>query len=82
MGLAGKIYFATFDMTPEVIKGIKDGTVAFAIDQQPYLQGYVPVAVLALVREQKTTDVAKLQEILQMNPKLQKHLDNMGCSRL
>ncbi|HEY5707716.1 MAG TPA: sugar ABC transporter substrate-binding protein [Terrimicrobiaceae bacterium] len=80
MGLAGKIYFATFDMTPEVIKGIKDGTVAFAIDQQPYLQGYVPVAVLALARQQKTTDIAKLQEILQVNPKLQKHLDKYGLA--
>jgi simple sugar transport system substrate-binding protein len=80
MGLAGKIYFATFDMTPEVIKGIKDGTVAFAIDQQPYLQGYVPVAVLAIARQDKTTDVAKLQEILQGNPKLQKHLDKYGLA--
>jgi simple sugar transport system substrate-binding protein len=67
-------------MTPEVIKGIKDGTVAFAIDQQPYLQGYIPVAVLALVKQNKTTDVAKLQEILQSNPKLQKHLDKYGLA--
>ena len=38
---------ATFDLSDDISKGIKSGTVKFAIDQQPYLQGYIPVAVLA-----------------------------------
>ena len=42
------VYFATFDLSGEIAKGIKDGVIAFGIDQQPYLQGYVPVVVLAL----------------------------------
>jgi simple sugar transport system substrate-binding protein len=48
MGKAGKIHFGTFDLGPEVLKAIKDGTISFAIDQQQYLQGYLPVVALAL----------------------------------
>ncbi len=44
--LAGEIYFGTFDLSPEIANAIKDGTIAFAIDQQPYLQGYLPVVLL------------------------------------
>lgn len=47
MGLAGAIHFGSFDLSPEISAGIKDGTIAYAIDQQPYLQGAVPVFVLA-----------------------------------
>ncbi len=48
LGQTGKIYFATFDLSEEIAKGVKDGVIAFGIDQQPYLQGYVPVVILAL----------------------------------
>ncbi len=41
-------YFATFDLSGPISDGIKAGTVAFAIDQQPYLQGYLAVALLAV----------------------------------
>ncbi len=47
MHLAGHIYFGTFDLAPEVVTGIKDGVISWAIDQQPYLQGYLPVVFLA-----------------------------------
>ena len=46
MGLEGEIHFSTFDLSDEIAKGIKDDTIAFAIDQQPYLQGYMPVVIL------------------------------------
>lgn len=46
MGLKGKIYFGTFDLSGEIAAAIKDDTIAFAIDQQPYLQGYLPVVIL------------------------------------
>ena len=46
MGLEGEVHFATFDLSDEIAKGVKDGTIAFAIDQQPYLQGYMPVVIL------------------------------------
>lgn len=45
-GLAGEMYFGTFDLSGEIAQAIKDGVIAFAIDQQPYLQGYLPVVIL------------------------------------
>jgi simple sugar transport system substrate-binding protein len=33
----------TFDLNGQVINSIKGGKVLFAIDQQQYLQGYLPV---------------------------------------
>lgn len=45
---AGDIHFATFDLSGEISDAIKSGTIAFAIDQQPYLQGYMPVIMLSL----------------------------------
>jgi simple sugar transport system substrate-binding protein len=38
----------TFDTNPAVIEAIKSGTVKWAIDQQPYLQGYLAVDALSL----------------------------------
>lgn len=80
LGLKGKLFMATFDLTPEVSAGIKDGTVAFAIDQQPYLQGYIPVAVLAIMKQQNTTDVAKVVAALKANPKAKARFDAYGLS--
>src|SRR5262249_18380316 len=33
----------TFDLSPGVITAVQSGKVLFAIDQQQYLQGYLPV---------------------------------------
>ncbi len=46
MKLSGKIFMGTFDLSGEIAAAVKDGTIAFAIDQQPYLQGYLPVVIL------------------------------------
>ena len=46
MKMKGKLYFGTFDLSGEIAAAIKEGTIAFAIDQQPYLQGYLPVVIL------------------------------------
>jgi simple sugar transport system substrate-binding protein len=46
MGLTGEMFFATFDLSEEIAAGIKSGAIEFAIDQQPYLQGYLPVVIL------------------------------------
>jgi simple sugar transport system substrate-binding protein len=80
LGLKGKIFVATFDLSPEISAGIKDGTVAFAIDQQPYLQGYIPVAVLAIMKQEKTQDVAKVMAALKANPKVKARLDAYGLA--
>ena len=41
-----QIMLATFDLSPEVLTAIEDGTILFAIDQQQYLQGYLGVLIV------------------------------------
>ncbi len=48
MGLTGTVQLATFDLSPEVLQAIVDGKMLFAIDQQQYLQGYLPIVFLTL----------------------------------
>ena len=67
--LKGKIWMATFDLSDEISKGIKDGSIKFAIDQQPYLQGYIPVAVLATMKSTGSTDLAQVSAAVKANPK-------------
>ena len=45
---AGDVTHGTFDLSPEIIARIKDGTTMFGIDQQPFLQGYGAVQALML----------------------------------
>ncbi|MGE4610902.1 MAG: sugar ABC transporter substrate-binding protein [Paracoccaceae bacterium] len=45
-GRAGDIYFGTFDLGTEIVKGIKAGIINWGIDQQPFLQAYLPVIIL------------------------------------
>jgi simple sugar transport system substrate-binding protein len=46
---------ATFDLNQDVITGIQDGTIAFAVDQQQYEQGYLPIVMLKLFAENLNT---------------------------
>jgi ABC-type sugar transport system substrate-binding protein len=46
----GKAKVATFDMNKDLIAAIKDGRIQFAVDQQPYLQGYEAVDELWLYK--------------------------------
>lgn len=46
-GKTGKINVGTFDMSPGFLKAVASGEAAFAIDQQQFLQGYLPVVFLA-----------------------------------
>ena len=48
LGKLGKIKVATFDLSPEVLQAISKGQMLFAIDQQQYLQGYLPIVFLHL----------------------------------
>lgn len=47
-GLLGTMKIATFDLSPDVLDAIEAGNMLFAIDQQQYLQGYLPVVLLTL----------------------------------
>lgn len=46
---------ATFDLNPEVITAINDGKISFAVDQQQYEQGYLPVVMLTLYKSNLNT---------------------------
>jgi simple sugar transport system substrate-binding protein len=47
----GRIALGTFDLSPEVLAAVKRGQILFAVDQQAYLQGYLPIMLLSkLVR--------------------------------
>src|SRR4051794_12884369 len=46
---------ATFDNSPQVIKDIQAGSIEFAVDQQQYLQGYLPVVFLVLYKQNLNT---------------------------
>ena len=79
-GQKGKIWFATFDLSDQISKGIKDGSIQFGIDQQPYLQGYIPVAVLASMKDMGTTDLSKVASAVQGNAKTKARFAEYGLS--
>lgn len=42
----GRLAFGTFDLGPDVLRAILADELLFAVDQQPYLQGYLGVVLL------------------------------------
>jgi simple sugar transport system substrate-binding protein len=54
-GLAAKkVATGGYDLLPGSLSAIQNGDLGFAIDQQPYLQGYVPVIQLYLYKKSGT----------------------------
>lgn len=51
LGLVGKVKLATFDLSEGILQSVRDGKMEFAIDQQQYLQGYLPVTLLRLYKK-------------------------------
>ncbi len=47
----GEVFTSGFDLSSAAIQGVKDGYITVILDQQPYLQGFLPV--LAAVLETK-----------------------------
>ena len=45
-GVVDSVQLGTFDIDEATLQRIADGTQLFAIDQQPYLQGYLAVSLL------------------------------------
>lgn len=45
--LPGDLVHGTFDLGPQIVENIRNGTTLFGIDQQPYIQGYMVVQWLA-----------------------------------
>jgi simple sugar transport system substrate-binding protein len=47
MGLVDKVKLCTFDISPRVIQALTQKQMGFALDQQQWLQGYLPIIFLA-----------------------------------
>ncbi|ONI82373.1 sugar ABC transporter substrate-binding protein [Saccharothrix sp. ALI-22-I] len=54
-GASSKAVVATFDLNADVTAAIKAGDVLFAVDQQQYEQGYLPIVMLKLYRDNANT---------------------------
>jgi simple sugar transport system substrate-binding protein len=50
LGLAGKVHAGGFDLTEQTQKLLSEGDIEFTIDQQPYLQGFLPVLELFMYK--------------------------------
>ena len=55
VGKTGDILIGTFDLSQDVIQAIIDGNMLFAVDQQQYLQGYLPIVFLTLYHNNLNT---------------------------
>src|SRR4051794_23536812 len=54
-GASSSAKLATFDLNPQIIKDVQAGKVLFAVDQQQYLQGYLPIVFLKLFKTNANT---------------------------
>jgi simple sugar transport system substrate-binding protein len=54
-GASSDAKLATFDLSPSLLKDIQSGDVLFAVDQQQYLQGYLPIVFLKLYKTNANT---------------------------
>src|SRR3989475_5959863 len=52
---SSKAKIATFDLSAGVVADIQSGKIDFAVDQQQYLQGYLPVGFLKLYKSNANT---------------------------
>jgi simple sugar transport system substrate-binding protein len=50
LSLAGKVHAGGFDLTEQTQKLLSEGDIEFTIDQQPYLQGFLPVLELFMYK--------------------------------
>jgi simple sugar transport system substrate-binding protein len=48
IGMVGEVKLGTFDLSANILEAIDKRQVTFAIDQQQFMQGYLPVVILAL----------------------------------
>jgi simple sugar transport system substrate-binding protein len=54
-GASSKAKIATFDISTKVVTDIQSGKIDFAVDQQQYLQGYLPIVFLKLYKQNANT---------------------------
>ncbi|MEU0335449.1 substrate-binding domain-containing protein [Streptomyces sp. NPDC006193] len=65
VGDAGsKAKVATFDLNGQLVKAVRSGSIQFAVDQQPYLQGYLAVDSLWLYKNNGNYSGGGVQPVL------------------
>jgi simple sugar transport system substrate-binding protein len=47
----GQVFFAGFDLSPNTAQAVKSGYENLVIDQQPFLQGYIPILNICLTKK-------------------------------
>ncbi len=67
-GKTGAVKAATFDLNPDVLTAIKDGKMEFAIDQQQYIQGYLPIVILTTYAETRNLPTGNGQGLVMTGP--------------
>jgi len=65
-GRLGSMRFGTFDLEPHSLELVREGDMLFAIDQQPYMQGYL--AVTLMVKYLETGAVPGGGQIIRTGP--------------
>ncbi|MBX6167790.1 MAG: sugar ABC transporter substrate-binding protein [Thermobispora bispora] len=53
--LGSSVTLATFDLSGDVVSAIQNGEILFAVDQQQYLQGWLPITFLYLYKQNLNT---------------------------
>ncbi|QBI19500.1 sugar ABC transporter substrate-binding protein [Egibacter rhizosphaerae] len=59
-GMTDDVAIGTFDLGPDILDAVDAGDMLFAIDQQQYLQGYLPVHMLTQQAETGTMPVGEV----------------------
>jgi simple sugar transport system substrate-binding protein len=58
LGANPKVKVGTFDLDSQVVTDLQNGSMDFAIDQQQYLQGYLPIMALYLYKKHEGNSVS------------------------
>jgi simple sugar transport system substrate-binding protein len=67
-GKTGAVHLATFDLSADVLTAIKDGNMDFAIDQQQFIQGYLPIVILVNYAETRNLPTGNGQGLVMTGP--------------
>ncbi|MEU7057458.1 sugar ABC transporter substrate-binding protein [Streptomyces sp. NPDC046197] len=63
-GAGSKAKVATFDLNKDLARAVQSGSIQFAVDQQPYLQGYLAVDSLWLYKNNGNYSGGGVQPVL------------------
>jgi simple sugar transport system substrate-binding protein len=67
-GKSGTVKLATFDLSADVLTAIKDGKMEFAVDQQQFIQGYLPIVFLTTYAETRNLPTGNGSGLLMTGP--------------